>query len=334
MRREDSIPILLLTGFLGAGKTSLLNNLLSNDQGLKIGVIINDFGEINIDSMLVETQTDTALELSNGCICCSVEGENLDNAIGQLAHRGSRLDYIIIEASGLAEPRELATMLRVLKNDYARFDALVSIIDGLNFEKNNRANENALKDLEIADIIIINKVDLIDEKKLKDIQKAIRLVAPKTRLLSATRGKVDFRLLLDLKEKPSSQLNLNTAHQEHDHPHLHDEFQKVSLSTKKPLDPQVFEAWAENLDPSIFRAKGILFFGTKGVEQKFIFQAVGQRSEMKLDEWAFNQNPQTDLIVIGTNLDEKKIEKDLNNLIDKKPDNISAETLMDIFKYK
>ena len=123
MPRRNSIPILLLTGFLGAGKTSLLNHLLSNDDGLKIGVIINDFGQVNIDSMLVAAQTDTALELSNGCICCSLEGENLDDAIGQLAHQGSRLDYIVVEASGLAEPRELATMLRLLKNNYAHFDA-------------------------------------------------------------------------------------------------------------------------------------------------------------------------------------------------------------------
>ncbi len=137
MPRRNSIPILLLTGFLGAGKTSLLNHLLRNDQNLKIGVIINDFGEINIDSMLVSAQTDTTLELSNGCICCSLEGESLDDAIGQLAHLGSRLDYIIVEASGLAEPRELATMLRLLKNNYAHFDALVSVVDGINFEKNN-----------------------------------------------------------------------------------------------------------------------------------------------------------------------------------------------------
>ena len=179
MPRRNSIPILLLTGFLGAGKTSLLNHLLGNDEGLKIGVIINDFGEVNIDSMLVTAQTDTALELSNGCICCSLEGENLDDAIGQLAHQGSRLDYIVVEASGLAEPKELATMLRLLKNNYAHFDALVSVVDADNFEKNNQTNENAVSDLAVSDIVIVNKVDLVDAAKLADIRKAIRLANPR-----------------------------------------------------------------------------------------------------------------------------------------------------------
>lgn len=337
MMRTNSIPILLLTGFLGAGKTSLLNNLLSNDQGFKIGVIINDFGEINIDSMLVSAQTDTALELSNGCICCAIEGESLDDAIGQLAHPGSRLDYIIIEASGLAEPRELATMLRLTKNDYAHFDTLVSIVDGDNFEKNNLANENALTDLEIADLIIVNKVDLIDSNKLADIKKGIRLAAPNARLLSASHGLVDFRLLMDLKDKPSAQLNLNNKHDcehDHKHDHLHDKFQSVSLESKEPLDPLKFENWAKNLDLNIFRAKGIIFFGLKGMEQKFIFQAVGKRYSLKLDEWGFDEAKQTNLVVIGTQLNKEKVEVKLNNLIDENPENVSAKTLMDIFEYK
>ena len=193
MPRSHSIPIMLLTGFLGAGKTSLLNHLLRNSQGLKIGVIVNDFGSVNIDSMLVSAQTDTALELSNGCICCSLEGESLDDAIGQLAHRGSRLDYIVIEASGLAEPRELATMLRLQRNDYAHFDSLVTIVDADNFEKNNQAAKNVLGDLAVADLVIVNKVDLVGAKKLADIRKAVRLAAPQSRLLESSHGRVDCR---------------------------------------------------------------------------------------------------------------------------------------------
>ncbi len=333
MPRSNSIPILLLTGFLGAGKTSLLNNLLRNNQGFKIGVIVNDFGKINIDSMLVSAQTDAALELSNGCICCSLEGESLDDAIGQLAHQGSRLDYIIIEASGLAEPRELATMLRLQKNNYAHFDALINIVDGANFKKNNLAAKNALQDLSVADLIIINKVDLIDAKELADIKRSIRLVAAKSRLLEASHGQIDFRLLLDFKEKASEQLGLAQP-TEHDHQHLHETFQAVDLSTDQPLDPQKFEAWAENLSEDIFRSKGIIFFGAKGVHQKFIFQAVGGRWSLKLDEWDFNQEPRTELIVIGINFDQKKMEKQLQTLIDDQPDDISAATIMDIFKYK
>ena len=319
MRRTNSIPILLLTGFLGSGKTSLLNHLLSNKAGLKIGVIINDFGEINIDSMLVSAQTDTALELSNGCICCAVEGENLDDAIGQLAHTGSRLDYIVIEASGLAEPRELATMLRLIKNDYAYFDALVTIVDGLNFKKNNLAAKDALKDLAISDLIVVNKTDLIDTKQLAAIEKAISLAAPQARILKTAHGQVDFRLLLDLKEKPETQLNLTAQDTDH-HDHLHAKFQSVTFQEEKPLDPAQFEAWAQALAPNIFRAKGIIFFGMKGMEQKFIFQAVGSRYALKLDEWGFGEQPMTSLVIIGLDLDKAKIETELRDLIDDNPE--------------
>ncbi|MCY4089115.1 MAG: GTP-binding protein [Candidatus Saccharibacteria bacterium] len=333
--RTHSIPILLLSGFLGSGKTTLLNNLLQNNQNLKIGVIINDFGDINIDSLLVSSQTDTSLELSNGCICCSLEEDSLDNALNQMAHRGSRLDYIVIEASGLAEIRELATMLKMMKNNYCHFDTLVTIVDGLNFEKNNKTSDNVLNDLVIADLIIINKIDLISRKKLEDIKKGIRLISSTVRILESDHGQVDFSLLLDMPDKSSHQLALNNDEQNHhNHKHLHDKFQSISFQADAPIDPQKFEVWAEKLDVNIFRSKGILNFGIKGVNHKFIFQAVGQRYSLKLDEWGFDENPKTNLVVIGVDLDQNQIKKELNKLIDQEPENLSAETLMDIFKYK
>ena len=337
--RTNSIPILLMVGFLGSGKTSLLNHLLKNKQGLKIGVIINDFGKINIDSMLVAAQTDETLELSNGCICCSIDEEGgLTGALNKLAHIGSRLDYIVIEASGLAEPRELATSLRLIKNNYCHFDALINIVDAENFEKNNKTSDTIMDDLGISDIIIINKTDLVSDEKLSDIEKAIRLVAPKSRLLKSTHGQVDFRLLMNVDNKISAQLPLGSGHDHdhdhEDHQHLHDQFQSISFQTSKPLDPQKIEEWAKNIDANIFRAKGIIFFGMKGMGQKFIFQAVGQRYALKLDEWTLNQTPQTNLVIIGTNLDKQKIEIELHDLIDDQPENVSAETLIDIFEYK
>ena len=334
MPRKNSIPILLLTGFLGAGKTTLLNHLLANDQGLKIGVIVNDFGEINIDALLVSAQTDTMLQLSNGCICCSIEeGDNLDDALGQLAHRGSSLDYIIIEASGLAEPKELATILRLSKNEYCHFDALVNIVDGLNFEKNNQAAQHILDDLAISDLIILNKSDLVSKSKLEEIKKGLQLTAPKTPILVTTQGRVDFQFLLDLNHKPTNQPKLK-KHDSEDHHHLHHQFKALSFKTEKPLDPEKFEAWAQALGLNIFRAKGIIYFGAKGLEQKFIFQAVGARFELKLDEWILDEEPQTRLVIIGLDLDETKIQKTLESLIDSEPNNISAQTLMDILKYK
>ena len=137
------------------------------------------------------------------------------------------------------------------------------------------------------------------------------------------------------KNKVSEQLSLaQPTDHEHEHQHLHEAFQTIGLSTDQPLDPQKFEAWAANLPPDIFRSKGIIFFGAKGVNQKFIFQAVGERWELKLDEWDFNQEPRTELVVIGIDFDPKKMEEQLQALIDDQPDDISAATIMDIFKYK
>ena len=333
MPRRRSIPILVLTGFLGSGKTTLLNHLLANNQGLRVGVLINDFGEINIDSMLVSVQTDTALELSNGCICCQVDDDMVDDAIAQLAQRGSQLDYIVIEASGIADPAELATMIRLKKSEYSHFDTLVTIVDGLNFEKNNQIQPHAVDSLAIADLIIINKTDLIDAKKLKEIKKGISLAAPKARIVDSVQGRVDWRLLLDLRSKPSQQLNLankQTDHHDHHHPH----FQSVSFQTEKPLDPAKFETWAKALAANIFRSKGIIFFGLKGAEQKFIFQAVGSRYQLKLDEWREDETPKTQLVVIGLDFDPDSIKKQLEGLIDPDPDSITADTLMDIFQYR
>lgn len=333
--RKQSIPILLLTGFLGAGKTSLLNNLLTNNQGLKVGVIVNDFGDINIDSMLVSAQTDEQLDLSNGCICCSVDESELDDAISKMAHRGSTLDYIIIEASGLAEPAELATMLRLMQNEYAHFDTLVSVIDADNFERNNKTHEKAVGDLQISDVIVINKTDLVDEQKVKDIRTGIAMVNDKARLIESSHGKVDFRLLLDLPDKVSKdQLDFSDALNHDDHDHLHDRFESISFTTDKPLDPIAFETWAKSLPLEVYRAKGVVYFGMKGVDQKYIFQSVGTRYQLKLDEWGRDEETQTSLVVIGIDLSGIDVEQTLNDLVDKEPDNITADTLMDIFKYK
>ena len=337
---------MILTGFLGSGKTTLLNHLLANNHGLRVGVLINDFGEINIDSMLVSAQTDTALELSNGCICCQIDDEDVDDAIAQLVQRGSQLDYIIIEASGVADPAELATMIRLKKSESTHFDTLVTVVDGLNFAKNNQAQPKAAESLGIADVVVISKTDLIDQDKLGEVKKGIAMAAPKARTIEATHGRVDWRLLLDLKNKPSKQLNLAAAKHDHHHDHDHDHddhdhhhdhhphFQSVSFSTEKPLDPAKFEAWAKDLPAAIFRSKGIIFFGLKGAEQKFIFQAVGSRYELKLDEWRQDETPQTQMVVIGLDFDQDKAKKQLEDLVDPDPDTITADTLMDIFQYR
>lgn len=335
--RKTYTPIMAIVGFLGSGKTTLLNHILKENQGLKIGVIVNDFGDINIDSMLVARQTDQELELSNGCICCSLEGSSLDDAIGQLAHSGSTIDYIVIEASGLAEPKELLRLLVNTKNDFARFDSLVAVVDASNVLETKEKHPGFMEQLSLADIIVLNKVDLVSAKKLKEVEGYLSFVNGKAHVIPTENAILDSRLLLApdklfARNDQPLQLKLGSEAENHND-HLHHTYQKVSFATTEPIDPKKWEAFVAELPNSIYRAKGFLYFGMKGLGQKFLFQLVGPRHEMKLDDW-LGQPPKTELVFIGSGFEEEALKKKLDSLIDEKPDDLSNETIMDILEYK
>lgn len=324
-----------IVGFLGSGKTTLLNHILKENQGLKIGVIVNDFGDINVDAMLVARQTDQELELSNGCICCTLEGSSLDDAIGQLAHSGSTVDYIVIEASGLAEPKELLRLLVNAKNDFARFDSLVAVVDASNVLETKEKHPGFIEQLSLADIIVLNKIDLVDKKTLKEIDGYLSFINQKAHILKTENSVLDTRLLLApdklFSRDDSAQLSLG-AQDDHSE-HLHHKYQKLSFSTDQPIDPKKWEQFVANLPSSIYRAKGFIYFGMKGLGQKYLFQLVGPRSDMKLDEWLGHQ-PKTDLVLIGTGFKEEDLQNELNALIDLSPDDLSNDTIIDVLAYK
>ncbi len=338
--RRKYTPIMAIVGFLGSGKTTLLNHILSDNQGLKIGVIVNDFGDINIDSMLVARQTDQELELSNGCICCSLEGNSLDDAIDQLAHPGSTIDYIIIEASGLAEPKELLRLLINSKNPHARFDSLVAVVDGSNVLDTKEKHPEFIEQINLADILVLNKTDLLDKKQLNKVREYLKFINDKAHIIETDHGKLDTRLLLSpdfiSEREPDSGEQLALADGEHDHDHsehLHHRYQSFSFRTDKPLSPAKWEEFLSNIDPEIYRAKGFIYFGMKGLEQKYAFQMVGVRSEMKIDEWVGAQ-PSTELVFIGEKFDRDKLQKNLDAVIDPDPSDLSNETIMDVLKYR
>lgn len=323
---SNKIPITAITGFLGSGKTTLLNHILENNHGLKIGVVVNDYGDINIDSQLVAAQTDKMLELTNGCICCSMQDMELSDAIGQFAYPGSKIDYILIEASGLAEPADLAVTLRDAMGARTRLDSIVAVLDAANLEHNAEANTTALQQIEYSDFVIINKTDLVDRTKIDMIQQLVTGINERARIFEAVNGQIDVRLLLDQNLHLDNDHRSNDhQHSHEDHQHLHESYSTVSFKDSAPFNPMLFQNFVNDQIPtSVYRAKGFVNLGSKGHRRKYIFQLVGKRAELTWTDWG-DQSPQTQLVFIGRDFDIKELKKALENCIDLEPEKHDPE---------
>lgn len=319
-KASKKIPILAVTGFLGSGKTTFVNHLLAKPHGLKIGVVVNDFGAINIDSDLVAGKTDTKLELSNGCICCSLETLDVQEAIAQFAYSGSDIDLIVIEASGLAEPRDLALNLRDMIGIGVRLDAIVTLIDAEHVIENAKKHKNASDQIEFTDFVIINKVDTVDKVRIDEIRQLIELTNPRARIFEAVRADVDIRLLTD-PDRVWDEVKNEKHEYENDHNHFHEQFQHLSLSLDTPLHPMKFQEFVNSKIPkTVYRAKGFIDLGTKGHSRKYIFQLVGTRSELFWDNWRQDEPKTTQIVFIGTKFDKQQLEAYFKACIDPDPD--------------
>lgn len=320
--QHNKIPITVIQGFLGAGKTTLLNYILSHNQGMNIGVVVNDFGDINIDSELVKSKTDKKLELTSGCICCSLQTLDLQEAIDQFTYPGSKIDYIIIEASGLAEPRDLAMTLKQTIGVRVRLDGIVTVLDAHNLTQNAKDHSSIARDqLMFTDFVVINKVDLANKEQLAEVRQMVASFSPKARIIEATKGEIDVRLILDQDqyavrtEKEDNNIDDDHTH----HTHLHEHYSTFSWTSQKPLDPMKLQEFVNRKIPAnVYRAKGFIDFGTKGHMRKYIFQLVGSRPEIVWENWK-NIQPETRLVFIGRDIDTTKLKTELENCVDPNP---------------
>ncbi|MFO0955021.1 MAG: GTP-binding protein [Candidatus Saccharibacteria bacterium] len=314
-------PILAVTGFLGSGKTTFVNHLLREPHGLKIGVVVNDFGAINIDSELVAGKTDQKLELSNGCICCSLETLDVQEAIAQFAYVGSDIDLIVIEASGLAEPRDLALNLRDMIGIGVRLDAIVTLIDAEHVLENAKKHANAADQIEFTDFVIINKTDIVKTERIREIRQLVEMTNSRARIFEAVKADVDIRLLSDPDRIWDDEPDKHHDHDDHNHTHLHDSFKHVSIEVSEPLHPMKFQEFVNSQIPkTVYRAKGFIDLGTKGHARKYVFQLVGTRSELYWDNWTKDEKHLTRMVFIGTDFDVKKLESDFRNCVDPEPE--------------
>jgi G3E family GTPase len=302
------IPLTILSGFLGAGKTTLLNHLLNSDHGLRIAVLVNDFGAINIDAQLiVGVQEAEQIALANGCICCTIRGDLLRAAL-QLIERSDPPDYIVIEPSGVSDPVSVAQTFQLPElRDQIRLDAIVAVVDAEQFEQLEGANAYmAYEQLTVADLIVINKIDLVTPERVAALKR--KWLYPTARVIETSFGRVPVDLLLDTGRFDPAQLTARPAHDvhvheasAHDHDHAHDHslmFSAYSWQSDAPFALRALKKALKQLPTTLYRAKGLLYLADDPT-RRHILQIVGTRISLTTgDSWG-DSAPRTQIVGIG-----------------------------------
>ncbi|RJQ90901.1 CobW family GTP-binding protein [Amycolatopsis panacis] len=312
--RRQRIPVVLITGFLGAGKTTLLNHLLANRQGARIGVVVNDFGQVNVDALAVAGQVDTMVSLGNGCLCCAVDASGLDAMLGRLSRPEAGIDVIVVEASGIAEPRDLLRLMIASENPDIRYGGLAAVVDAAEFETSRTRHPELADHLRLADLVILNKADRADADALAKVRTVAEEFAPGVPLLVTDHGRVDPRLFFDPRPRETyGQLSFDDlrADDHHDHArHLHTQYESITFTSAEPLSPRRFLEFLEHRPPGLYRVKGTLDLGSADPRSRFGLHTVG--SFVRLDRSAWPVGPRrTELVLIGAGLDRAEVTRRL-----------------------
>lgn len=313
------VPLTILTGFLGAGKTTLLNRILHADHGLKVAVMINDFGSINIDTQLVVGVEGEAVSLANGCICCTIRGDLLNSAL-QLLARPEPPEYLIIETSGVSDPWAVVDTFELPElRPYFRLDGVITVVDAEYVHQQRHYEDLIVDQVSAADIVVLSKVDLVDEKQRAEVEEWVRRIVPRARILPAVHGQAPINLLLGVGRYRIELAPLSAPghaqhgrehhdHHEHehgpdcDHAHTHDHgaaFSNWSYTSTQPFGLKALREVVLNLPVAIFRAKGLIYLADVP-HRRAILQAVGPRVNVTLGEPWGDEPPQTRLVFLST----------------------------------
>jgi G3E family GTPase len=325
---EAQIPVTVLTGYLGAGKTTLLNRILSENHGKRYAVIVNEFGEIGIDNDLIVESDEEIYEMNNGCVCCTVRGDLIRTVEG-LMRRPGRFDAILVETTGLADPAPVAQTFFMDDDVKAktRLDAVVALVDAKHLPLRLKDSKEAEDQIAFADVIVLNKTDLVTPEELAKVEATVRAINPAAKIHRTQRSGVDLTEVLDrgafdLKRVIENDPHFLDADDHHDHDghghhhhgpsDIHDvTVRSISLRGGE-MDPRKFFPWIEKTTqvdgPSILRLKGVI--ALKNDPERYVVQAVHMILEGDHQRpWKDGEKRETRLVLIGRDLDEERLRR-------------------------
>lgn len=333
----SQIPVVVLAGFLGSGKTTLLNHLLHRSGGSRIGAIVNDFGAIEIDAMAVAGALgDSTVSLGNGCLCCAVDASELDLYLERLARPSARIDVIVIEASGLAEPQELVRMVLASENPRVVYGGLVEVVDAAEFDATRQKHPEIDRHLALADLVVVNKLDRAEGGDRERVLERVRSLSDRAAVVPATYGRIDPEFLFDCRpsEERVGQLSFDDlfrqeedeggdggrGHGDHGHGghgqdghrgHLHTAYEPLAFTSEVPLGPRRLMEFLDSRPDGLYRIKGYVDFGSHDRRNRYGVHAVGRFLRFYPEPWTPEAPRLTQLVLIGSGIDTTALGKEL-----------------------